>query len=245
MTKVPKPYILRVNDGLMSMPELRSSPIRTVLVDARTLIREGFRAILERCPHMCIVGSASCLEEAVKLIHHERPDIILFSSDSSPQLGLDVIPQLIAASPQARLVLIAGSTNTDLYEQAVVFGASGVVHQTQTVDLLVKAIEKVHHGEVWLDRTMVATLLGKMSNRSQTKESNPDAEKITRLGERERQVIALAGKGLRNKEIGDLLSISEVTVRHYFTTIFSKLEVSDRLELIIFAYRHRLAHPPE
>ncbi len=225
------------------MSKLPSAPIRTVLVESRTLIRQGFSALLERFPQIQIIGTTGDLRDACDQICREQPEIVLYSLDPSDKTGLDAIPQLTSASPQARLVLLASSTDSEIYERAVILGAMGVVHQNQSIEVLVKAIEKVNSGEVWLDRATVATLLGKMSNR-QTKVVDQEAARIATLNAREREIIALAGQGLRNKEIGEQLLLSEVTVRHHFTSIFSKLNVADRLELIIFAYRHRLAIPP-
>ena len=225
------------------MSEVSDSPIRTILVDSRTLVRQAFCALLERFPQITIVGTAGNLREACDLICHEQPAIVLFTLDTSDKLGLDAIPQLVSASSQARVVLLTGSTDVDVYQRAVILGAVGVVHQDQSAEVLVKAIEKVNSGEVWLDRATVATLLGKMTNRP-TQVVDHEAMRIATLSAREREIIALAGQGLRNKEIGEQLLLSEVTVRHHFTSIFSKLNVSDRLDLIIFAYRHRLAKPP-
>ena len=238
--------MLSQKSGLSIMVDSMANPIRVVLVDSRTLVRAGFSALLERFSSISIVGAVGSLPEALELISMDRPDIILFAPDSANGLGLEVIPDLVTCSPYSRLVLVSCSAKPELYEQAVGFGAMGVVHEAQSIETLVKAIEKVNSGEVWLDRATVATLLGKMINRNgQREETDPDAKKIARLGAREREIIELAGKGLRNKEIGERLCISEVTVRHHFTSIFSKLEVSDRLELLIFAYRHRLAHLPQ
>ncbi|MBI5031848.1 MAG: response regulator transcription factor [Chloroflexi bacterium] len=246
MTKLELPDMLPRGSQLKVMVDSIANPIRVVLVDSRTLVRAGFSALLERFPSISIVGALGSVEEALKLLPTKHPDIILFNPNSANGLGLEAIPKLVAGSPRSRLVLIASSANPELYEQAVGFGAMGVVHESQSTEILVKAIEKVNCGEVWLDRATVATLLGKMTHRhNHGEELDPEARKIARLGAREREIIALAGKGLRNKEIGERLSISEVTVRHHFTTIFSKLEVEDRLELLIFAYRHRLAELPQ
>ena len=73
----------------------------------------------------------------------------------------------------------------------------------------------------------------------------PEANRIAMITKREREIISLLGEGLQNKQIASRLSISETTVRHHLTSIFSKLEVSDRLELVIYSYRHGLASPPK
>lgn len=90
---------------------------------------------------------------------------------------------------------------------------------------------------------MIANVFGQKSRAGLTKELDPEAAKIASLTEREREVISLISEGLKNKQIAERLFISGTTVSHHLTSIFSKLEVSDRLGLIIYSYRHRLVKP--
>lgn len=214
--------------------------VRILMVDPLTLVRTGTRMILERVPHFQIVGEVGHVQDAQGIITREHPDIVLFVSDAE----LDGIAQLTSVEPSVRLVFVTSSTQAQFYQRAIELGAMGIVHKAQAADALIKAIEKVNSGEAWLDRTTVASMLEKMSKRRVSKQVDPELARIETLSPRECEIIALAGQGLRNNEIGEKLSISEVTVRHYFTTIFTKLNVGNRLELIIFAYRHQLAQPP-
>jgi DNA-binding NarL/FixJ family response regulator len=90
----------------------------------------------------------------------------------------------------------------------------------------------------------MASVLSEVSRTGKAPKADPEAEKIARLTNREREVVALIGEGLKNKDIADRLFISETTVRHHLTSIFDKIGVSDRVELLIYAYRHGLANPP-
>jgi len=119
-----------------------------------------------------------------------------------------------------------------------------LVLKERSTEILLKAIEKVHAGEVWLERSMIAAVLSEMTRKNERKPTNPEAANIATLTPREREVITLIGEGLRNKQIAQRLFISETTVRHHLTSIFSKLHVSERLELVIYAYRHGLAKIP-
>jgi DNA-binding NarL/FixJ family response regulator len=102
----------------------------------------------------------------------------------------------------------------------------------------------VHQGEIWLERSHMGTLMGEMIRGAHP--GDPHAERIAALTGRERDVIALVGEGLRNDAIGARLSLREKTVRNHLTSIYEKLGVKDRLELAIYAHRHRLAtfEPP-
>jgi DNA-binding NarL/FixJ family response regulator len=105
----------------------------------------------------------------------------------------------------------------------------------------VKAIEKVHAGEIWIERSMVARLLTTTDIARRSLMVDPETDHILQLSDREREVIQLIGRGLKNQQIAIQLCISESTVRHHLTSIYSKLEVSDRLELLVFAHRKGLA----
>jgi len=116
--------------------------------------------------------------------------------------------------------------------------------KNQSASTLVKAIERVHAGEAWLDRSTTASLLLELSPRNRAAKPDPELAKIASLTEREREVIKLVGKGLKNKQIAEKLFISNITVHHHLTSIYSKLDVSDRLDLLIYSYRNGLAHLP-
>ena len=105
-----------------------------------------------------------------------------------------------------------------------------------------KAIKKVSEGEVWIDRSMMGSMIQEFSKPTQ---ADPEEAKIDSLTLREREVIKLVGEGLKNRQIAERLYISETTVTHHLSSVFSKLEVSDRLELIIYAFRHALAKLPK
>jgi len=117
------------------------------------------------------------------------------------------------------------------------------VHKLEAPRLLLKAIRKVHEGEVWMNRAMVARAMSRVQMQGRAK-TDPDAARISNLTARELEIITLVGEGRRNKAIAERLCISEKTVRHYMTSIFAKLQVADRLELMIYAYQHDLATLP-
>ncbi len=132
----------------------------------------------------------------------------------------------------------------EIQEEAVRAGARGIVIKDQAVDILIKAIQKVHEGELWLNRKMTAKLVDDLSRPNAGTHRDPDAAKIATLTAREKEIIAIACQGLRNREVAKRLFISEVTVRHHLTSIYSKLGLTDRFELALYAFRRGLAEPP-
>lgn len=218
---------------------MTKSRIRILLVDAHRLVRAGLRMLIDSQAGMAVVGEAANRAEALALADHEQPDLILLDLDLGDESGLDLLPEL-CGHRHARVIVLTGVRDTEMHSAAVRLGAMGVVLKQQPPDVMVKAIEKVHAGQIWLDRALVASVLTSFSHEAVPSPIDPEQSKLRTLTERESQVIALICEGLQNKHIGQRLSISETTVRHYLTSIFDKLGVANRLELVIYAYRHQL-----
>lgn len=218
--------------------------IRVMIVDDHAVIRTGLRMLIEQDQTMTVVAMAGTPAEALLMAEREKPDIIVLDLMLGDEDGLEFLPQLCKASPNSRVLVLTGVQATDSHRMAIRRGAMGIVLKQQAAELLLKAIQKVHAGEVWIDRSMMGSVLTDVRNEKH-EEPDPEATKITSLTRREREVIALVSEGLKNKLIGERLFISETTVTHHLSSIFSKLEVSDRLELIIYAFRHGLAKVPK
>lgn len=221
----------------------RVQSIRIVLVDDHALVLAGLHILLESQPGFSVIGEASSLEQALALTSAERPDVVLLDLDLGGQSGLDLIPEILASSPDSKILVLTGVRDPEAHRKAVRLGARGIVLKEMAADVLVKAIEKVHAGEAWLNRTMIASVLADLPRAGRT-EGDPEAPRIRSLSAREREVLAAIGEGLSNKRIAERLCITETTVRHHLTSIFGKLGVSDRLELLVYAHRHRLVAPP-
>jgi two-component system nitrate/nitrite response regulator NarL len=119
------------------------------------------------------------------------------------------------------------------------------VLKEKSAEALIEAIRNVHAGEMWLDSSMTTSLFGEIFRADELRNADPESDKIATLTGREREVVALICEGLKNKQIGERLFISEITVRHHLTSIFDKLGVTDRVGLVIYAYRRGLAKPPQ
>ena len=133
----------------------------------------------------------------------------------------------------------------EVQRRAILLGAMGLVSKQKAADTVIRAIEKVYAGEVWLDRAMIASILNDRVNPSVAPDQNVETLRIAKLTEREREVIRLIGEGIKNRQIAERMYISEATVRHHLTSIFAKLGVADRFELVIYAFQHGLAKLPQ
>ena len=226
------------------MPDAIKEPIRILLIDDHVIVRSGLRMLIENHKGMVVVGEAGTRIDALAIAAREKPQVILLDLDMGNESGLDFLRELLDIAAGARVVMLTGVRDPEAHRRAVHLGAMGLVLKDKAAEVLIKAIEKVHAGEVWLDRSLTASVLYEMSQAGEIRRADPDAKKISSLTDREREIVGHVCEGLKNKQIGDRLFISEATVRNHLTSILSKLELSDRFELALYAYRHHLAKPP-
>ena len=193
--------------------------IRILIVEDHLVVRAGLRMLIENSPRMEVVGMAGNRSEALAMATAKMPDLILLDLDLGAENGLEFLADLQKAAQKARVLVLTGMRDVEAHRQAARLGAMGVVLKEHAADLL-KAIEKVHSGEVWLDRSTMARMLHEMTQGNQ-KEVDLETYKIATLTYREREVITLIGEGLKNKEIAGRLFIGETTVTHHLSSIFS------------------------
>ncbi|HEY8184916.1 MAG TPA: response regulator transcription factor [Pyrinomonadaceae bacterium] len=225
----------------MTSPE-KTNP-RVLIIEDHLIVQAGLRMLLEAVG-MKVVAMTGKPAEALELAAREKPDVILLDLDLDGKDSLVFFPELREAANNARVLILTGMSDTESHRRAIRLGAMGVVLKGQPAEVLIKAIKKVYAGEVWVDRATMGSVLHEMT-RKNVIQRDPDQDKIKTLTDREHQVIALIAEGLKNKQIATRLFISETTVTHHLSSIFSKLEVSDRLELVIYAFGHNLARLPK
>jgi len=220
------------------------SKIRVILVDDNELFRAGMKALISAKEEFAVVGEARDKAQALSIIEQEQPDVILLNAELKGDGGLEMISDLMSECETSRLAVLTGSGDPEIHQQAMSRGAIGVISKDDSPDLLMNAIKRVHAGGVWLDRFVTAEMLRNLSSGNKDQNTGREGADTASLTKREREVIRLVGEGLKNKQIAERLFISDVTVHHHLTSIYSKLRVKDRLELIVYAYRNRLAELP-
>jgi two-component system nitrate/nitrite response regulator NarL len=226
------------------MSESSNGAIKVMLIDDHKLFRGGLRMLIDHNKKYRVVGEAANAAEALPAIRREEPDVILLDLDLNTESGMDLLPQIRESGTSGKILILTGMRDPEVHRTCVKLGARGLLQKDSPAEVVLKAIQRVHDGEVWFDRAMMSSVLSDVLNQKAEKDSDPEQAKLKSLTERENQVIKLVCEGLRNKQIAERLFISDTTVRHHLTSIFSKLEVSDRLELVIYSYRQGLADPP-
>ncbi len=221
------------------------TPIRVLLVDDHRCMLWGLdRLIASEHPRMAIAGKASNRAELFAALQHGDIDLILLDLDLNGENSLDFIDRIQSASP-ARILVLTGLRDAAVHERAMLAGARGVVLKDVPAEVILRAIERVHDGEVWLDRGTVTRLIDRVAGRGEPASVDPAATRIAALTLKEREiVVAMATQpGAPNKRLADRLCISEHTLRNHLTTIFDKLAVRNRFELTMFALEHHITAP--
>lgn len=219
----------------------RESALRVLLIANRTLIRLGIRTLLKG--HLKIDRIDEVTPHEARLgIDRTHPSVIVLDLDD--EMGrLNLLQDLASAAKGIGLVVLTSQADPALVRAAYSTGAGAVVLKQYRAESLIVAIQKVLTGEVWMDRTIMDAVLDAKTEASSLPAERP-AGRIGSLTKRESDVVKAIVKGYRNKRIAEELGISEVTVRHHLTAIFSKLHVSDRLGLLIYAHSNGLAEIP-
>ncbi|MCI0401299.1 MAG: response regulator transcription factor [Gammaproteobacteria bacterium] len=227
----------------MREPEIK--PIRVMLVDDnRTVLWALEKLINAEKPRMEVVGQATSCVDAIDLTDKVLPDVIMLGNDLGEQNVIAAIPKLIGQS-KAKVLVMAGRQNSSMLDNAIFAGATGVVNKEDPVESILKAIEKIHEGELWLDRTTTGRILVALSEAYNHSRKGPEKTQISRLTTREQELISKLAKAPRTSYgiIAEELHISEHTLRNHLTRIYSKLGVKNRLALFIYAQEHGLADP--
>lgn len=216
-----------------------AAPIGVFFVDDHKCIVWGLeRLVTGEQPRMRVAGKAHNRRDALEGVRLAAPDVVLLDLDLGGHSGLDFLPELLATS-KARVIVLTGNHDPEVLARAVSLGARGVVQKDEPADVLIKAIGRVHEGELWLERAIMT----RMFDRLQDANDAPAAAAIDPLTPRERQIIAavVERRGANSKAVAAGLFISDHTLRNHLTTIYRKLDVRNRLELVMYALENGLA----
>ena len=205
--------------------------ITIVIADDRRLIRDSLRVVLSREKNIQIVGEATSGPETLDVIGDLKPDVLLIDYFMPGIDGVEAIPPIIEKSPNTKILMLTLRMDEDVIFEALKAGAKGYISKNASISDLIKAIQTVHEGELWIERKMISTFFDQDGAGRKDQGDTPEDG----LTEREQEVLMCLTSGTTNKEIADALSISEKTVKSHLNSIFRKLHVSRRLEAILYA----------
>lgn len=207
---------------------------RVLLADDHRIVRQGFRALLEREGVECVAEASDGLD-AVRLTKLHRPDVAILDL-SMPQLnGLDAASEIVKACPATAVILLTFHTEEHQILAALRAGVRGYVVKTQAVQELVDALSEVARGGIYLSSSVSRVVVS-----AYLTSSDPMPDPLT---PRERQVLQLVAEGKTAKEIAGLLNLSVKTAESYRANIMSKLDIHNTAGLVRYAIRRGLIQP--
>jgi len=209
------------------------------------MARAGLRLVIESQPGLCVLSEATTpIEAAAK---SGPADVVVVNLHMHE--GGDVLREVTLLARQKRVILLTDRSEMNAHYQKfseiIGAGVKGIVLRDDPAESLLSAINRVSAGGVWIAHSALARLLGKMLEVKNARGADAAAARAAQLTRREREIIALISRGMKNKQVAGQLSISEPAVRHRLTAIFDKLGVSDRVELAVYAHQNNLAQIQE
>jgi DNA-binding NarL/FixJ family response regulator len=212
-----------------------------MLIDNHPIVLWGLERLIETAlSPMQVVAKAASASETLERLEAANPDVVLLDIDLSGEDGMLLIP-LIKHSG-AKVLVLTGSRDTSLHDAAMLAGASGVIPKADATESILKAIQKIHEGEIWLDRGATHRIFQELSRKQDRPARDTEQARIESLTAREREIaIEIAATPESScKRIAERLHISEHTLRNHLASIYEKLGLSSRLQLFAYAGKHRL-----
>jgi two-component system nitrate/nitrite response regulator NarL len=206
--------------------------IPIVIADDHAVLRESLTALLGTQADFEVVGKAANGVEALDLVQKHQPTVLVLDLFMPGGDGFEVLRTLDRANSRVAAVVLTGSESQPDYVQVVRLGARGLVLKAEGPERLFAAIRSVANGELAFSEDIAQQVLSSMAGQARQEE---EPSNLKRLSERERQIAALIARGLKNKDIGRELGISENTVKRHLQSIFNKTGARDRLELAVMA----------
>ena len=208
-------------------------PIRVLVVDDHPVVRQGLRAFLASREGIDVVGEAADGDAAVAEAARLRPDVVLLDLAMPGAGGLDAIARIRDGGNGPPVLVLTSFAGEDQVVPAVRAGASGYLLKDVPVAELEAAVRTVHAGGMVLHPHVVGTVMGEVARR-------PSPSNLDLLTPREREVLALLGAGLANRDLAARLFVSEKTVKTHVSAVLAKLGLADRTQAAVFAVRHGL-----
>jgi two-component system, NarL family, response regulator DegU len=213
---------------------------KVTILSTYGLIGECLRVLVETDKELKVLDIVNTKSQLFQNASLRSTDVFLICLTRDEGRNIDFISDILKAVPNTKVVVL--STPDSLLDQpaALKLGVTGIVGSNQNSRTLLRAIRQVSDGEVWLNQKLIAQLIGGKTSSAYNQNAFTETDELTC---REREVVATVGLGMNNKDISKKLFISEATVRHHLSSIYSKLYIEDRLNLAIFAFQQGIVRP--
>jgi DNA-binding NarL/FixJ family response regulator len=201
-----------------------SDEITCLIVDDHEVVREGLRLALSRAPHIRVIGEASDGATAVSLAERRKPDVVIMDVRMPGMDGLEATKQITAADPNAAVLIFTAYSERMLLSRGLESGAKGYILKEAPHETLLRAIERIAHGDGFVDPALMPAFLN-------------GKEREEMLTAREREILQLLADGMSNSDVAAKLFISQETVKSHVRHILTKLEADTRTHAVAIALR--------
>ena len=210
--------------------------INVMIVDDHKMIREGLKKILEFEGEVQVIDEADNGQECIKKLRTSKPDIILLDINMPVMNGIETLQAIKKKRKKYKVLMLTVHNEIEYLLKAVDIGIDGYILKDSDSNELKRAINSVYDGEKFIQPSLIPLLNSKLIAR------DLDKEKVEKVSDRELEVLKLVSVGMFNKEIGKKLDISERTVKNHMSSIFKKIECTDRTQAAVFAIRNNLVN---
>ncbi len=211
--------------------------IRVLIADDHSMVRQGIKQILELEKDITVIAQASNGDEAVKMARECKPDIILMDINMPNTNGLQAIQELKQDKDPFKIIVLTIHEDREYLFKTLQMGAEGYILKDSEPSVLIEAIRNVNSGQSFIQPNMTKELVKEFTRVTLHEKDKTEENSLTA---REIEVLGLIAEGLINKEIAKQLYISEKTVKNHVSNIFKKLNVSDRTQAAIYAFKHNI-----
>ena len=212
-------------------------PIKVLIVDDHTLVRDGIRALLELIADIKVIGEASNGKEALEKVRDLAPDVVLMDLSMPVMNGLEATRRIRKESPNTRVLALTQYDDSEYVIPIIEAGACGFVTKMVAFSELASAIQAASRGESFLSPSAAKALV---EERQQKMSAGGEKDPYQQLTDREREVLKLIAEGHTGRDIADILIVSPKTVEWYKTSLMNKLNLHNKTDLIKFAIRKRI-----
>ena len=217
---------------------MKNRPISVMIADDHALIREGIKQILELENDITVIAQAGDGEEAIEKALELKPEVILLDINMPKVNGIEALRRFKDLGISSKVIMLTIHEDKEYIYETIKIGANGYVLKDSEADSLIKAIRDVGRGKTYIQPSIATALVKDSQNMNN--ENNKEFMKVKSLTKREYEVLILIAEGLNNRDIAEKLFISEKTVKNHVSNIFKKLEVNDRIQAAIFAFRNNI-----
>ena len=214
-----------------------SNKINLLIADDHSMVRQGLKQILELEKDIVVTAQASNGNEAVRLAREFKPDIILMDINMPGTNGLEAIKEIKQEKLPSKVIVLTIHEDREYLFKTLQMGAEGYVLKDAEPAVLIEAIRNVYNGQSYIQPNMTKELVKEFNRVTLHEKEKSDENNLTT---REIEVLELIAEGMINKEIAKQLYISEKTVKNHVSNIFKKLDVSDRTQAAIYAFKHNM-----